>query len=418
MKKFFSLFLLLFLPFGAYSDDTLNSQLGIFDCTTEWIAAQAFPKKGVSGRAEYSDSEIGPVYDLYAYANVTRNGTDEGFYLYTPKSGSWTLTAKVEWLNRWSRRIQAKCGLMICEDSESAKEPAFFRIENRIGGRRPPGAGSDKTLREDLLHLNRVMIGERECLLPNSIMTWGKENNPVKVLLLLETGVFPVKAEIMLAIKDSQGKALAVRGIKTVWRSAQSEEFADDPDGRQRFQPGFQRQSLYMRISRYANCNLLISEWSEDGEKWFESQRETIVMTGPVQFGLFISNLEDREQSVHAQFSEVKMEPALPKAARLLGQDYYHPNQKIPVHLEIVNPDPEPKLLTVSEILPDGWKAQEIRPQGEQHGEIITWKISAPPGSSLLSYSCMPSSDVTEEIQIQGSIGSIPITGRILCFSA
>jgi len=83
---------------------------GIFDKTADWDLNDG---SKVAGSATFS----GGVYTVKGNGNDIWGNADEGFFLYTEKSGSWSLSGKVEWIapggNEW-----AKIGVMIREKAD------------------------------------------------------------------------------------------------------------------------------------------------------------------------------------------------------------------------------------------------------------------------------------------------------------
>jgi signal transduction histidine kinase len=52
--------------------------------------------------------------------------SDEGYFLFSEKTGSWSISAKVEWLERGGESVWAKIGLMIREKSQSANSKNLY----------------------------------------------------------------------------------------------------------------------------------------------------------------------------------------------------------------------------------------------------------------------------------------------------
>ncbi len=81
-----------------------SANLGIFNATADWGLEPEFPpmrkQNKVPGRVEVKQTEQGIVYDLYGNGDDIWNDTDEGFYAYTTRSGSWSLSAKVHWIDQ------------------------------------------------------------------------------------------------------------------------------------------------------------------------------------------------------------------------------------------------------------------------------------------------------------------------------
>ncbi|MBD3266470.1 hypothetical protein GF373_07345, partial [bacterium] len=88
-------------------------QYGIFDQTADWSGRG---KHKVEGSAEYNNG----VYTLKGNGDDIWDEQDEGFYVYTERSGSWSLQGKVAWVDSGGGNQWAKVGVMI---RENAAEP-------------------------------------------------------------------------------------------------------------------------------------------------------------------------------------------------------------------------------------------------------------------------------------------------------
>ncbi len=88
-----------------------------FDQTADW------PQLGsskVEGSVEFDNG----TYTLQGNGNDIWGNADEGFYTYTEKSGSWSISAKVEWIDPGSIDW-AKLGVMIRDNGQAAGSKHF-----------------------------------------------------------------------------------------------------------------------------------------------------------------------------------------------------------------------------------------------------------------------------------------------------
>lgn len=98
---------------------------GIFDKTANWAGSSdaAVNTTHVDGSVTFA----GGVYTLEGNGNDIWDAADEGFFVYTEKSGSQTLTARVNWqdpgANEWS-----KVGVMIREVGDDAGSKTYYSI--------------------------------------------------------------------------------------------------------------------------------------------------------------------------------------------------------------------------------------------------------------------------------------------------
>lgn len=87
---------------------------------------------------EISGSIENPVYDLYGNGNELWTTNDEAFYLYTKKSGSWSLSGKLQWCSPGGGDVWAKVAIMIREKGE-APDSKYYSIMLCSGGKEPYG---------------------------------------------------------------------------------------------------------------------------------------------------------------------------------------------------------------------------------------------------------------------------------------
>jgi len=106
-----------------------------------------------------------------------------------------------------------------------------------------------------------------------------------------------------------------------------------------------------------------------------------------------------------ANFDAVGITPlAVGAAVRTLGSTTYNPGQPIQVTIDVVHQANVPAL-TVTEVLPTGWVAQNISNGGAQTGTSVTWTLNFQ-GDTLLTYDLWPAGGATSYF--------VTITGYVL----
>lgn len=93
-------FMLIFVHPVICQETNPSSTYGIFEHSADWGTDEYPPKLGtykIPGKVELRE-ENGLVYNVYGNGDDIWGATDEGFFLYTTRSGSWSLSAKVEWI--------------------------------------------------------------------------------------------------------------------------------------------------------------------------------------------------------------------------------------------------------------------------------------------------------------------------------
>ncbi len=122
-----------------------HAQYGIFDSTMDWDTRGDFY---VPGSVSVEDG----VYRLEGNGDDIWDVEDEGFFVYTEKSGSWRLTTRLQMIQDGGSQY-AKSGPMIRVDPESAESPHYWTCMHAIDGgsrvdtqwRVVPGEGSSYT---------------------------------------------------------------------------------------------------------------------------------------------------------------------------------------------------------------------------------------------------------------------------------
>jgi len=108
---------------GTFSNVVLGTpSTGIFDKKADWAGRGDFK---AAGGATFADG----VYTMSGNGDDIWEQQDEGFFLYTEKAGSWSLSGKVTWVNNDSHDW-SKIGVMIREQGD-AIDSAHYWIELR-----------------------------------------------------------------------------------------------------------------------------------------------------------------------------------------------------------------------------------------------------------------------------------------------
>lgn len=99
---------------------------GLFEKTADWGTTEYPPQRGsfkVPGSVTFANG----TYTLWGNGDDIWDNNDEGFFVYTEKTGSWRLSGRVQWIdpgpNEWS-----KIGLMIRENGADPYSRTFYTI--------------------------------------------------------------------------------------------------------------------------------------------------------------------------------------------------------------------------------------------------------------------------------------------------
>lgn len=120
MKKRINAGLCLFVLIGLVSIP-VQAQ-GIFDSTADWELTGADNVKA-EGSVDFS----GGVYTLEGNGDDVWGNADEGFYVYTTKSGSWSIEGQVYWIDT-TGQDWAKVGVMIREKGDLPGSKTYYAL--------------------------------------------------------------------------------------------------------------------------------------------------------------------------------------------------------------------------------------------------------------------------------------------------
>ncbi|RJP18293.1 MAG: DUF11 domain-containing protein [Candidatus Omnitrophota bacterium] len=286
------------------------AQYGIFDQTADWGPRGSFK---VEGSVEVVGTGANAIYNMAGNGDDIWNNDDEGFFVYTEKSGSWRLSAKVYWENPGGNDW-AKIGVMMRETGNSATSRHYW-IELR-------GAG----------------FGDR------------------------------TDAQWRMTTGGGSGNT-------QIFQADGSTNVSDPGDG------------LFLRITRYAEIDLVVSEYSFDGSNWIFAHSQTMAFQDTIAWGLAITNHDDNQVLAEAAVSNVKLEQVESVVAVTRGFDVssFLPGQTINVTLNVSNPGAA-KTVTLTETPPAAFTVSNISNGGTLSGGKITWSYNAPSGPSTLNY--------------------------------
>jgi signal transduction histidine kinase len=108
-----------------------SANLGIFDATADWGTPDnpVYGWNKVPGRVEIGQSQDGLNYDVFGNGDYILRKRDEGFYVYTEKSGSWTMTARLRFIDQGGWNNHASLMLMIRENPQALASKQFSIVE-------------------------------------------------------------------------------------------------------------------------------------------------------------------------------------------------------------------------------------------------------------------------------------------------
>jgi hypothetical protein len=146
-------------------------------------------------------------------------------------------------------------------------------------------------------------------------------------------------------------------------------------------------EGLYLRITRYAEIDVVQTEYSYDGVEWFVGHSQSMNFPDEIAWGLVITSHEDTAALVEATISDVVLEQVenIVAVNRAFDVTSFLPGQNINVTLNLFNPA-EAKTVSLKETVPTGFTISNISGGGTASGNVITWNTNAASGASTLSY--------------------------------
>ncbi|HQH71129.1 MAG TPA: hypothetical protein PK360_03515 [bacterium] len=331
------------LAFVGKAGGEANPRENLFPQSVRWISG------GVAGvtqihslpdRMEISHTNRGPLYDLYGRGQGVAEAGEDGFYPFTGREGSWSLTAYVQWIDSGDGKSNAFAGLMI-RDRENTPLSKMYAM------------GLSKRPRPSLASTPAGMMGG---------FAWR-----ISLEMHLFLGSF-------------------------------SQNHPNE-------------SGSFIRLTYAAPWKIVYAESSSDGMVWDLIHQTRVEMEEPVQYGLFIANGNDTTTPVHAQFSQVTLEPAV-IAERIFPRDAYTPGEDLEVRVNVLNPSEQPKEVVITEVPENSWDIHSISQGGLWEDEEITWSLFLNPGWNILSYMAQPPADYQGTAHFRGEAGNIPIGGR------
>ncbi|MFB3788647.1 MAG: hypothetical protein ACE15F_20000 [bacterium] len=146
---------------------------------------------------------------------------------------------------------------------------------------------------------------------------------------------------------------------------------------------------LYLRITRYAEIDLVVSEYSVDGTNWVVAHSMIMDFPDSIAWGLAITNHNDVDDLAEATLSNVSLEQVEGNpftVTRSMSAKTFAPGQTITTTLKIQNMASAASNVTITETPPAGFAISEISNGGTESGGVISWSLSASPGETLLTY--------------------------------
>lgn len=318
------------------------------------------PRQGkfkVPGRVEVRGQGHEAVYDLYGNGHDINRTCDEAFFVYTERSGSWSLSGKFEWIDPGTPMIRSRkpnLGVMIRDRAASPESRHYCcNMMPRVSG--VPG---ERLTEAKWRSFTRGGTAHRYL----SRQDGEDIMRPGETIYLRVSRLAPMNHLFSEWSKD--GKQ---------WNFAHSMVM------------GLQETVAYGFFIH--NC--------EDNEELAHARVSNV-------------SLERLQQPVAIRFiSAEHLWKATP--GTFVGPDVYR--DQITVFLEVANPRRTPAEATIQEILPPGWTASCISHGGIEKNGVIRWSLRLEPGPTVLKYIVRPSPDAEDVAVFSGKVDSLQTGG-------
>jgi len=152
MLKRFTVFILCIISSSLlFAQQSAN--LGIFDATADWGLEPEFPPQlgqyKVPGKVEVSGEGDDLVYDIYGNGDDIWATNDEGFFVYTEKSGTWSISGKVRWIEDGEPTDNWGKVCFVIREKGAVTNSKFYQIALRSGAGEKLGDGFKAQYRKE-----------------------------------------------------------------------------------------------------------------------------------------------------------------------------------------------------------------------------------------------------------------------------
>ncbi len=340
MKKnhFRSLAVLMILGLAAVPS---FAQVGMFDQQADWAQRGSFKAAG-------SAVLEGDSYILTGNGDDIWDSADEGFYIYTEKSGSWSISGQVNWIepgsNDWS-----KIGVMIREKGDLPESKHFWAL------------------------LRGANFGDRADAAWRGTEGSGSSSSQMYEPLLPgdppDATPFPVEAT---------GEGLYLRVTRIADLNMFFAEWSYDGSAWNLW------YSTTIEMADTVAYGLAITNHVDD-EELVDAEVNDVKLAAP---------------------------PTLPITAnRSVSAGGIMAGDSVDVTISVLNPNEGASTVSVSETVPDGWAISNVSNGGSASGSTVSWSASAAHGQTDLGYTITVPADVSEGATLSGTIGSLAISG-------
>ncbi len=171
-------------------------------------------------------------------------------------------------------------------------------------------------------------------------------------------------------------------------------------------------EGIWLRLTRLADEQLFVVEWSDDGFTWFFGESFVLEMPETVAWGLAFTSYVDGEVAT-AVATEVEITPPTGVVVqRHFSKEIFTVGDQIQVDLVLKNAGDETESISLSENFPFDWPISNVSRDGRDFNGGIDWDVDAPPGETVVSYTLTVPSDPVPVARFDGYVNIfIPIAG-------
>ena len=191
-----------------------------------------------------------------------------------------------------------------------------------------------------------------------------------------------------------------------------------DPDGNA--VQGDSDAAIWLRVSRIAEADLVIAEYSYDGESWIVGDMRNMAFPESIAWGVAITNHADNEGLAVAWVEGVRFEkPRFVIGERKIegpqyfdADSFYKAGDSFRITLQLTNTGDESQDVDIVETVPSGWLIEGISDGGTADDGVVRWSnLSVNTGTKTIEYTVVAPDDPEIKVTFTGTIGAMEIGG-------
>lgn len=212
--------------------------------------------------------------------------------------------------------------------------------------------------------------------------------------------------------------------IASQWRDSTGEDAKNEvihPAGKPTdMVPADSDAAIWFRITRVAEANLVMSEWSYDGETWNFGHSKVMLFPETIAWGIAITNHADNKNLAIAEVENLTIEkPQLAVGSRSLSgptylnsDSFFKPGDRFTVTIHLANTSDEVIKANILENIPEGWTVTAVSEGGVIDAGTVRWAdYKIPAVGGVASYQVEVPAEPKSKAVFYGAVGALDIIG-------